>query len=100
MINRTASQSLANYSVFEDAMERLEISSSELCRALGYSSGSGSTWKINNKIPKVCAVAIEGLLRRTNCSDKQIILVVKGTKAKEAALISFLDAIGCAHTQI
>ena len=53
----------ASWSIFTEAMEILSLNQKGLCEILGYSHTAASTWRHKNSIPKVAAVAINGLVR-------------------------------------
>lgn len=55
---------LRNYSYFEEAMSKLDLTAGELCAACGYGKSSYCDWKKKGKIPTPLALACECLLRR------------------------------------
>lgn len=66
-----------NFSIFSEAAETFGISSPELCENLGYSKSAFHLWQRERKMPKVAALAIEGLMRRNKKAIKKHSVVVK-----------------------
>ena len=65
------SYSTANYSIFADALRKLQLSPGQLATAIGYSITTPSHWGKVKRIPKAAALACECLLRRQNKENTQ-----------------------------
>lgn len=83
----------ADYSVFEETCQALGKSSTEVCDALGYSSNAWVEWKKEGKMPRVAAIACEGIRRRNGLSDR-VYLVKVTTKDQENALQALFKGLG------
>jgi hypothetical protein len=67
----------ADYSIFESACQALNILPTPLCLELGYSGPVWSSWKEKNEMPKVAAIACEGLRRRAGNVQGEKVLLIK-----------------------
>lgn len=77
---------VVEYSVFEATVTALGVTPSTLCAELGYDSSSYHNWRKKGKMPKVAAVACEGLRRRLQ-QHKVTILIVECTTATHLSTI-------------
>ena len=61
---RNHHQQTRNFSYFEETMNRLNATGTELCTACGYNKTAWFTWRKTGKMPAVAGLACECLLRR------------------------------------
>ena len=91
----------ASYSVFETAAKQLQMDEANLAETIGYHRNAHSHWKKSGVMPKVASVAIEGLLRHNNVSNKEpSTLVVKINNGNLDAVKSILSALGCSFVEV
>ena len=91
----------AKYSVFESAANTLGIKDPDLAEAIGYCRNAHNHWKRTGHIPKVAAMAIEGLLRRNNKNEKgPMTFIVKSPQKDLEAVKNVLTALNCDFTEI
>lgn len=82
-----------NFSYFEETMEKLNLSGSELSVACGYATSSWFKWRKEGKFPAVAGLACECLLRRARkeaslptAQDICVLLVPHDSVAKFTAM--------------
>lgn len=80
-----------DYATFMSAMNKLGFTAAALCDALGVSPSAATTWKAEGKVPKVVAVACEGLVRRNANplppNSPIRVFIIKTTNAQQAAML-------------
>ena len=91
----------SSFVIFEEATVQLGVNSSALAASLGYSAGAPTAWRLSGSIPKVAAIAIEGLLRRAKLyREDHGTLIVKANNSKLESVKSVLTALGCTVVEL
>lgn len=98
MTKPSSSQEPRNFSYFEETMEKLNLSGSELSVACGYATSSWFKWRKEGKFPTVVGLACECLLRRARkeaalpaAQDICVLLVPHNSVAKFIAMCGVFD---------
>lgn len=75
-----------NYSCFEDAMKRLNMSGPELSDAIGYERSAYNHWKHKGQMPKAAALACEALVRRSGVTKPRALVKLSKFELVEGEL--------------
>jgi hypothetical protein len=89
----------ADYSVFAETCAAIGKKETEVCESLGYSPNSWTEWKKTNQMPRVAAIACEGIRRRMGLSEKTFLVKV-ATKEQENALTAICKGLGLEFVNI
>ena len=107
MTKSSPTQEPRNFSYFEETMEKLNLSGTELSVACGYATSSWFKWRKTNKIPAVVGLACECLLRRARkeaslpaAQDIYVLFVPQKEKERFIAICTAFDVDFIAHTSI
>ena len=92
-MTKTKTFQTSEYGVFTETCAALGKSESELCEALGYNPATWSGWKTSGKIPRVAAIACEGVRRRAGIGEKTFVLKTQ-TKPQRDALEAMARGLG------
>ena len=105
--SQTDPKELRNFSYFEETMEKLGLTATELTIACGYGKSSCSAWRKKGKIPTPLALACECLLRRQRkeadlpAAQEMHVLLVPQTEARRFKILcGALEVLTCAVFKI
>ena len=74
------------FTYFEETANKLDITGSELAKAIGYSSNSWFRWRREGPIPQVAGLACECLQRRVRKNGRADTLVMNVPEAQVQAM--------------
>jgi len=95
---------LSPFALFTQAQADLNMNTSQLSLAIGYSGTSPVTkWRESGQLPRVAAMAIEALRERKGRPvrvTEDAVLVIRVPANKQEACIQFMDALNISYNHI